>query len=312
MELPAASISKLDRVSDVVACDAFCSADDGLYHAVLLQQDGTLLDLSYGSSGPRGSQVIGTVPGARDVTAFWSDVNDVRNVIVIGAGGDVWHFIQDGRHAWTRTLQRNVPGALRIAGYDDHHHGIVLAGDGEITDQPFHTVTHAVAASYRADVAAMSGPGAAAAEHVPSPAADEREDPIVVGRIASAVDIAALWADGQNRFVIVADATGAVIEIGYGRYQPASRRELARLPRLRCVNACYTDDPAEGRCVAALTDTGDLFVLRYATDTPHVGEPMVSLPASDVACYTTPEGEVRAVLVSGDQIVDVVLPREGS
>ena len=39
--------------------------------------------------------------------------------------------------AWTRTRRRDVTNARRVAGYDDHHHGIVLTASGRITDEPF-------------------------------------------------------------------------------------------------------------------------------------------------------------------------------
>lgn len=302
------TVTELARVADVVACDAFASQDDGLYHAVLLQKDGALSDLTYDASGPRDRQAIETVPGAKDVTAFWSDVNDVRNVIVTADDGAVWHFMQVGTEAWTRTLRCTVPGALRVAGYDDHHHGIVLAADGEITDQPFHGVTDAVAATYRADIEALSAraPAPTVAAHTPTP--DKPEEPIVVGHLSNAVDIAALWA-GDDRFVIVALASGAVLELGYGRYQAESRRELAHLPGLRRVNTCYASEPETGRYVVALTEPGDVYVLRYGTEPPRAVEPMISLRSTDAACYPTPDDQVRAVLVSADRIIDVVLPR---
>jgi hypothetical protein len=300
---------ELDRIGDVVACDAFSSRDDDVNHAVLLQKDGTLSDLTYDASGTRGRQVIGIVPGALDVTAFWSQVNDVRNVIVVTDGGSVWHFMQEGVNAWTRTLQRTVSGALRIAGYDDHHHGIVLTSDGEITDQPFHAVTPAVAAAYRADIEALSGGNALEPAADPkNPDADKAEQPIVVAEEPTAIDIAALWAEDQNRFVIVAEASGAVIEIGYGQNQPASRRELTRLPGLRCVNSCYANDPAMGRCVVALTEAGDIYALHYGIDVPNLGDTLISLPSTDVACYPTPDGQTRVVLVSADRILDLALP----
>jgi hypothetical protein len=293
-----------------IACDAFCSLDDGLCHAVFLSRDGAITDVTYDRGGQtRDVRVIATEPGALDVTAFWSEVNDVRNVITVTASGDAWHYIQDRADGpWSRSLQRNVPGARRVAGYDEHHHGIALTSAGEITDQPFHTVTAAVEQAFRADTAALAGKTAEAARSVLSRPKGEPERPIVVDTVPAAVDIAALWADGPNRFVIVAERSGAITEIGYGIHQGSTRRELARLPGLTSVSACYLGDLGLERRIVALTSAGELYVLRYAIDVPQVGPPLATPRAADVGAFKTSKGELHAVLVAGGEVVDVASP----
>jgi hypothetical protein len=302
--------SVLGRVNGAIACDSFSSPRDGLCHAIVLGQDGSLTDLVYERSGkPRETQTIGMAHGARDVTAFWSDVDHVKNVIAVASSGDVLHFSQDGSGAWSRTLRGEVPDALRVAGYDDHHHGIVLTSRGEVTDQPFHGVSAAVAQAFRADTAAelqRSGRSVGSATiDATGPAEGAPEPPIVVANVPGAVDVAALWADGSNRFVLLAEASSAITEIGYGIHQPASRRELARLPGLMGISACYVDDPGMGRRVVALTRGGQVYQLDYGTRPPPLGEPLVSMTAADISCYRTPDGELRIVLVTDERVIEV-------
>src|SRR5262249_54091726 len=144
--------TRVGSVPAASAVDAFCSLDNGLCHAIVLQKDGTITDLVYNRDGTPGYQrVIASVPGARDLTAFWSELDDLKNVIIVAPNGDIWHFTQHGCAPWERALQRNVADALRVAGYDEHHHGIVLTSTGEITDQPFHTLHPAVQQEFLAD-----------------------------------------------------------------------------------------------------------------------------------------------------------------
>ena len=306
-----AETSVLGRVNGAIACDAFCSLGDGLSHAVVLGDGGSLTDIVYEKSGQqRERHTIGMAQDARDVTAFWSDIDGVRNVIAVTSRGEVWHFSQSGSEPWSRTLRREVPDALRVAGYDEHHHGIVLTSSGEVTDQPFHGVSAAVAQAFKADTAAAlerSGrsPAAAALDSA-GPAEGEVEPPVVVGNVPAAVDVAALWADGGDRFVLLADRSGAIIEIGYGINQPATRRTLATLPGLKNISACYVDDPATGRRVVALTETGEIHELRYGIDPPRLGEPLISQSAADIACFKTPDGDVHIVLVSNGQVIELM------
>jgi hypothetical protein len=287
--------STLGRVDDAIACDAFYSPDDGLCHAVVLARDGSITDLTYDQAGrPVARSVIGTVPGARDVTAFWSEIDNLRNVITVTETGDVWHFSRDGAGPWSRSLQRNVPGALRVAGHDDHHHGIALTEEGEITDQPFHTVTAAVEKAFRQGTTAVA-----------NRAQGEPEKPIVVGNIPSAADIAALWADRPDRFVIVAETSGAIVELGYDSL-PASRRELARFPGVMAVSACFVEGPAAGKRVVALTSAGDVRVLSYDAETPSIDRPILRQRSGDIACFKTPDRRLHIVLVSDGDVVDLV------
>jgi hypothetical protein len=298
----------LEAVRGAIACDAFRSLDDAASRAIVLGDDGRLTDVAYVDDGrARHVREIGRVAGARDVTAFWSHPDDVRNVITVTADGEIAHFRQKGEEAWTRTRRRDVPDAQRVAGYDDHHHGIVLTASGRITDEPFHGVTAVVQQTFVADtVAALtkSGRTEAAAQVAPP---DDNEPAIAVATLPGALDIAALWADGQNRFVIAADASGAIIECGYGTHQPETRRELASIPGLVRISACYVDDPATGRCVAALTRDGDLYALRYGAAPPRLGAPIARRAANDIACFTGADGRVRVVVVSGDEVVELAL-----
>jgi hypothetical protein len=288
--------SVLGRVNDAIACDAFCSLDDGLCHAIVLARDGSITDLTYQTGKPAARSGIGMAPGARDVTAFWSDIDDLRNVITVTETGEVWHFSRNGAGPWTRSLQRKVPGVLRVAGHDEHHHGIALTDEGEITDQPFHAVSAAVEKAFRQSNVVGRPEG-------------EPEKPVVVGNVPSAVDIAALWADGPDPFVIVAEADGAIVELGYGTGQSRSRRLLARLPGLMALSACYLEDPAMGRRVAALTSSGDIRLLRYGTETPRIEEPILTRRSIDIGCFKTPDRTLHVVLISDGEVVDVIDPR---
>jgi hypothetical protein len=297
----------LATVRGSIACDAFRSVDDGLSHAIVLAGDGQLTDVTYEDGGRvRAVRGIGRAEGARDVTAFWSDVDDMRNVIAVGADGLISHFRQKGEAEWTRIRRRDVPDALRVAGYDDHHHGIVLTGAGRISDEPFHGVTASVQQTFVRDTAAaltQSGRADAAAKVV---APTEEEPAIPVATLPDAVDIGALWADGQNRFVIAAEASGAITELGYGAHQPETRRVLASIRGVARINACYVDDPATGRCVIALTRDGDVHALRYAAAVPRGGGPITRRAAAkDVACFASADGHVRVVLQSGDEVIEV-------
>lgn len=295
----------LATVPGAIACDAFRSRDDGLCHAIVLSNDGRLADVVYEDDGMlRAVSAIGAAGGARDVTAFWSDVDDVRNVITVSATGEVSHFRQKGEDAWTRLRRRDVPDALRVAGYDEHHHGIVLTESGRITDEPFHGVTAAVQQTFVADTAAALAQAgrAAAASNVPPP--QDEEPAILVATIPGALDIAALWADGQNRFVIAADANGAVVELGYGVHQPETRRVLAPISGVRRISACYLDDPATGRCVVSLMRGGEVHALRYGAELSDSSGPLTTRMAEDIACFPSTNGGVRIVLVSRGDILE--------
>ena len=99
---------------------------------------------------------------------------------------------------------------MRVAGHDEHHHGLALTDEGEITDQPFHAMSAAVEKAFRQS-------------NVVSRPEGEPERPVVVGNIPSAVDIAALWAEAPDPFVIVAESDGAVVCSGG---QPSSIRAI--------------------------------------------------------------------------------------
>lgn len=297
----------LATVRGAIACDAFRSRDDGLCHAVVLSDDGQLTDVVYEEDGAlRAVNVIGAVGDARDVTAFWSDVDDVRNVITVSMRGEVTHFRRKGDDEWIRSRRRDVPDALRVAGYDEHHHGIVLTAGGRITDEPFHGVTAAVQQTFVADTAASFAQAGRDAETVKVPQPGDDEPATLVGTIPGALDIAALWADGQNRFVLAADKD-AVIELGYGVHQPETRRVLAPIPGVRRISACYLDDPATGRCVVALTRAGGVHVLRYGIDLPPAPEALTTRMGEDVACFPAARGGVRIVMASHGEILELAL-----
>ena len=75
----------ISRITDVMSCAGFCSRDDGLLHAVVLRRGGEIIDLAHDRRGaPIAEGLIGTIEGARDLTAFWSNQDDVRNVIWSG------------------------------------------------------------------------------------------------------------------------------------------------------------------------------------------------------------------------------------
>ncbi len=311
--------SELGRIEGAIACDAYCSLDDGVYHAVVLGRDGAITDVAYERSGaPRGREVLGRVPGARDVTAFWSLVSNLRNVITFTESGEILHFTRSGAGLWTRAVQRNVAGARRIAGYDDHHHGIVLTSAGETTDQPFHTVTPEAERMFRqtleADLARLGKTTTKEAIATMSRPQGEPEKPIVVGTFPAAVDIGALWANDPNRFVILAEASGAITEVGYGMLQDATRRELARIKEPVAVSGCYAghsegpqrpEDLRAGKWVVALARAGELHVIRYGTDAPSVETAVMVKGAVDAACFRTPERELHGVLVASDEVLDV-------
>jgi hypothetical protein len=288
--------SVLAHVDDAIACDAFCSLDDGLCHAIVLARDGSITDLTYETGKPAARSVIGIVPGARDVTAFWSHIDDLRNVITVTDEGEVWHFSRHGAGPWKRSLQRKEPGVLRVAGQDEHHHGLALTDEGEITDQPFHAVSAAVEKAFRQS-------------NVVSRPEGEPEEPVVVGNIPSAIDIAALWADAPDPFVIVAESDGAVVELSYGIGRSTTRRELARLPGLMAVSACYVEDPVMGRCVAALTSAGEICLLRYGAETPPIERPFLTQRSRDIGCFKTRDRTLHIVLASDADVVDLVESR---
>lgn len=294
----------LARVPGAVACDAFWSIADDLCHAVVLDRDGGLTDITYAAGGAvRATSNVGVADGALDVTAFWSDVDEMRNVIAIAGSGQLPHFRRTGDEPWTSLRRRDVPGAARVAGYDDHHHGIVLTGAGRITDEPFHGVTAAVQQAFVEDTAqALAQSGRAAAAHAVTRPTDE-EPAIHVADVPDAVDISALWADGQNRFVIALDRNGAVIEFGYGIHQPQTRRVLASFPGASRVSSCYVNDPATGRRVVVLTHEG-VHVLRYGAELPGDTRP-IATAARDVGCFAKRDGVLRIVLVAGDEIVEL-------
>lgn len=285
--------SAVGRVDDAIACDAFCSLDDDLCHAIVLARDGSITDLTYETGKPAARSVIGIAPGACDVTAFWSDIDDLRNVITVTKTGEVWHFSRHGAGPWARSLQRMVPGVLRVAGHDEHHHGIALTDEGEITDQPFHAVSAAVEKAFRQSNVVTRPEG-------------EPEKPVVVGNIPSAVDIAALWADGTDPCVIVAESDGRVVELGYGIGLSTTRRELARLPGLMALSACYVEDPATGRRVAALTSAGEICLLRYGAEPPRIERPILTQRSTDIGCFKTPDRTLHIVLISDAEVVDVL------
>jgi hypothetical protein len=295
----------LATVRGAIACDAFRSRDDGLCHAIVLSDDGQLTDVVYEEEGTlRAVSALGAAGDARDVTAFWSDVDDVRNVITVSASGEVSHFRQKGEEAWTRMRRRDVPDAIRVAGYDEHHHGIVLTERGRITDEPFHGVTAAVQQTFVADTAAALEQAGRAAAPLKAPPPGDDEPAVLVATVPGALDIAALWADGQNRFVIAADEKDAVLELGYGIHQPETRRVVARISGVRRISACYLDDPAIGRCVVALTRDGEVHVLRYGAELGRAREALTTRKAEDIACFPSANGGLRIVLVSGGDVLE--------
>lgn len=296
----------LARISGAIACDAFWSPDDDLCHAVVLARDGRITDVVYDDGRVRDTAGIGVVEDARDVTAFWSETDDERNVTLVTASGQVPHFRQKGTAAWTTIRRRDVPDAIRVAGYDFHHHGVVLASTGRITDEPFHGVSAAVMQVFVSETNAAladSGRSSVAAQAL----TEKKEEPAIeVAVIPGTVDIAALWADGPNRFVIAADANGAVHELGYGERQSESRRVLATLPSILRLSSCYVGDPATGRRVVALTRSGDLHVLRFGAGLPSKDAPVTTMAAQDIACFVKGDNVMRIVVLAGDDVVEVI------
>jgi hypothetical protein len=59
--------------------------------------------------------------------------------------------------------------------------------------------------------------------------------------------------------------------------------------------------------VAALARDGDVHVLRYGAALPRPGEPITRRAAKDIACFTSADGRVRVVLISGDEVVELAL-----
>jgi hypothetical protein len=296
----------LSRVSDAIACDAFWSPDDDLCHAVVLARDGTITDVVYDDGRVRAAGRVGVVDGARDLTAFWSDADDERNVTLVTASGRVPHFRQKGSAAWATIQRRDVPDAIRIAGYDQHHHGIVLTAAGRITDEPFHGVSAAVRQAFVEETTtALANRGrvdAAAAVAAPS----KEEPSIEVATVAGAVDIAALWADAQNRFVIAAGGDGALIEFGYGAHQEETRRLLGTIPGAFRLNGCYVGEPATGRRIVALARGGEVHVLRFGAAVPAADPPIARVAAQDVACFAKRDNVMRIVVLAGDELVEIV------
>ena len=292
--------SVIARLNDVIACAGLCSHDDGLLHAVVLRRGGEILDIVHDRKGTSITTVkIGALEGARDLTAFWSLQDDVRNVICVADGGRVVHFSQKETGPWTSAERRRVPNALRIAGYDLNHHGLVLSGTGEITDQPFHGIAPEVM-QHHADSRQEAGRPL----QTPLAAMDEGEEqPVVVGTSEGVVDIAAFFAEGNDRFVIQAQATGAITEIGYGELQPASRRIVATLPGVRRIAACYLGEDRTGRSLLASTDQGSLWLFSYGTDIPRSGRRLELSASTDIDCFGTDRNELRILLATPGEVV---------
>jgi hypothetical protein len=296
----------LVRVPGAIACDAFWSPDDDLCHAVVLARDGTLTDVVYDDGRVHDAARVGLVEGARDLTAFWSETDDERNITVVTARGQVPHFRQKGAAPWMTIRRRDVPDAIRIAGYDFHHHGIVLSAAGRITDEPFHGVSAAVQQAFVEETAAaLAKRGRTEAAAAVAPPSKE-EPSIEVAIVPAAVDVAALWANDQDRFVVAAGADGAVTEFGYGVHQAETRRVLATIPSVLRLNSCYVGDPATGRRVVALTRGGDVHVLRYGVEPPSKAAPVTTMAAQDIACFPKGDNVMRIVILAGDEIVEVV------
>jgi hypothetical protein len=296
----------LTTVAGAMACDAFWSPDDDLCHAVVLARDGTLTDVSYDDGRVHDAARVGVVEGAHDLTAFWSETDDERNVTVVTASGQVPHFRQKGAAPWTTIRRRDVPHAIRIAGYDFHHHGVVLTSAGRITDEPFHGVSAAVQQLFVSETTAALAESGRISEAAQAVAEKKEEPAIEVAAVPGVVDIAALWADGPNRFVIAAGADGAVHEFGYGERQPEMRRVLATIPGVLRLNSCYVGDPATGRRVVALMRSGDVHVLSYGVEPPATDAPAVTIAAQDVACFPKGDNVMRIVMLAGDEVIEVV------
>jgi hypothetical protein len=223
----------------------------------------------------------------------------VRNVICVADGGRVVHFSQKESGSWTRAERRRVPEALRIAAYDLGHHGLVLSRTAEITDQPFHGVAPEVMQRH-ADTHKDAGH---ALEDEVVAIGEGEEQPVFVGTYEGALDIAGFFVGEEERYVIEADRTGAITEIGYGALQPASRRVLATLPNVRRISACYAGDGQMGRKLLASTDQGAVWLYEYGTDVPSSGRNLDLQASTDVHCFSTPDNEVRVLLASAAEVL---------
>jgi hypothetical protein len=230
-------VADLADAENVIACDGFFSAGDGIRHAVFATIEGAISELRYTPDGGISTGMSITLDGVVDIAGFASD-DQMRHVIAIDSDGSVWDITWADLAPPVISLARNIAGAVCVAGFytpdDSCCHAIVGTRTGDVFE-----------VYYQGD---------------PGPLSPR----VMLNSFSDVVDVGGFYSpDDGYRHAIVATGDGRVSEIYYGQFG-VSQTPIAWIPDLTRLSAYYADgDAFFARRVQVLTSGAQVHEVRY-------------------------------------------------